>query len=88
VQDRAIQETMGAVVDRSKEHLGPADKAIIQLRRLLRQAVDTASRGGIPAGIRPSYYPLRAAETVVPRAADWRPSVTEGLAPEKILQTV
>ncbi|MBV8736087.1 MAG: Rieske 2Fe-2S domain-containing protein [Alphaproteobacteria bacterium] len=88
VQDRAIQETMGAIVDRSKEHLGPADKAIIQLRRLLRQAIDTTSDGGTPAGIRPSYYHLRAAETVVPRAADWRGLVSEGLAPEEILQTV
>ena len=33
VQDRAIQESMGRIVDRSKEHLGPADKAIIQMRR-------------------------------------------------------
>ena len=71
-----------------KEHLGPADKAIIQLRRLLRQAVNTAMEGGAPAGIRPSYYELRAAETVVPRAADWRGLVSEGLAQEKILQTV
>jgi len=88
VQDRAIQETMGAVVDRSKEHLGPADKAIIQLRRLLRQAVNTVGEGGAPAGVRPSYYRLRAAETVVPRTADWRGLVSEGLAPEEILQTV
>ena len=88
VQDRAIQETMGRIVDRSKEHLGPADKAIIQLRRLLRQAVNTAEEGGTPAGVRPSYYRLRAAETVVPRASDWRVSVPEGLAQEEILQTV
>ena len=88
VQDRAIQETMGRIVDRSQEHLGPADKAIIQLRRLLRQAVRTVEEGGTPAGVRPSYYQLRAAETVVPRAADWRGLVTEGLAQEEILQTV
>ena len=37
VQDRAIQESMGRIVDRSKEHLGPADKAIIQARKLLRR---------------------------------------------------
>src|SRR5262249_56579397 len=41
VQDRAIQEGMGSIVDRSKEHLGPADMAIIQARKLLRQAVKT-----------------------------------------------
>jgi phthalate 4,5-dioxygenase len=88
VQDRAIQETMGAIVDRSKEHLGPADKAIIQLRRLLRQAVAAVAEGGTPAGVGPSYYRLQAAERIVPRAADWRELVTEGLAAEKILETV
>jgi phenylpropionate dioxygenase-like ring-hydroxylating dioxygenase large terminal subunit len=88
VQDRAIQETMGRIVDRSREHLGPADKAIIQLRKLLRRAVDTAVEGGTPAGIAPSYYRLRASETIVPRAADWRPLAAEGLAREAILETV
>ncbi len=34
-QDRAVQESMGAIVDRTQEHLGPADKAIIASRRLL-----------------------------------------------------
>jgi hypothetical protein len=30
VQDRAVQESMGRIVDRSREHLGPADGAVIQ----------------------------------------------------------
>src|ERR1700746_3978364 len=45
-QDRALQEGMGPVVDRSKEHLGPADRAIIATRRLLLQAVKTVQEGG------------------------------------------
>jgi len=77
VQDRAIQETMGRLVDRTKEHLGPADKAIIQMRRLLLQAVKTVQEGGLPAGLRPSYYPLRSSLEVLPRDAggsrSWRP---------------
>ena len=89
VQDRARQEAMGAIVDRSKEHLGTADKAIIQLRRCCGQAADTVVRGRhIPAGVRPSYYGVRAAETVVPRGADWRVLVTEALVREEILETV
>jgi len=44
-QDRAVQESMGRIVDRSKEHLGPADKAIIQARRLLLEAVKTVQEG-------------------------------------------
>ena len=42
----------GRIVDRSKEHLGPADKAIIQARKLLRQAVKTVEAGGTPDGVR------------------------------------
>jgi len=88
VQDRAIQESMGRIVDRSKEHLGPADKAIIQMRRLLRQAVKTVEDGGTPAGTGPSYYTLRAALQVLPRDADWRATLAPDITREKILQTV
>jgi phthalate 4,5-dioxygenase oxygenase subunit len=58
VQDRAILESMGPICDRSQEHLGPADKGIIQMRRLLREAINTLRAGGTPAGIAPSYYDL------------------------------
>ena len=33
-QDRAVQESIGPVVNRSREHLGPADRAIIAARKL------------------------------------------------------
>jgi phthalate 4,5-dioxygenase len=88
VQDRAIQESMGRIVDRSKEHLGPADKAIIQARKLLRQAVKTAESGGSPDGTGTSYYTLRAHEAVLPRDADWRAELTPEMQREAILQTV
>ena len=71
-QDRAIQESMGPIVDRSREHLGPADRAVIQARRLLLEAVRTVTDGGVPRGIEPTYAKLVAAEAVVPRDADWR----------------
>jgi phenylpropionate dioxygenase-like ring-hydroxylating dioxygenase large terminal subunit len=88
IQDRAIQESMGRVVDRSREHLGPADKAIIQARRLLLGAVKTVEAGGTPAGVGPTYYPLRASEGVIPREADWRELLTPEMATTEILQTV
>src|SRR5262245_30733950 len=72
VQDRAVQESMGRVVDRSREHLGPADRAVIQARRLLLQAIKTVEAGGTPPGVAPTYYALRPAEAVVPRDTDWR----------------
>jgi phthalate 4,5-dioxygenase len=71
-QDRAIQEGMGAIVDRSREHLGPADRAIIQARRLLLEAVKTVADGGTPRGVEATYADLAAAEAVLPKGTDWR----------------
>ena len=87
-QDRAIQESMGRVVDRSREHLGPADKAVIQARRLLLQAVTTVEQGGTPRGINPTYYGLRASEGVVSRDANWREILARDVPATEILQTV
>jgi len=88
VQDRAIQESMGPICDRSQEHLGPADKGIIQMRRLLREAVHTAEANGRPPGLDPSYYDLYCALQVLPRDVDWRAILAPDLGREKILQTV
>jgi phenylpropionate dioxygenase-like ring-hydroxylating dioxygenase large terminal subunit len=65
-QDRAVQEAMGPIVDRSKEHLGQTDRAVIMTRRLLLRAIDTVRDGGTPPGLDESYYGLRAIEDVIP----------------------
>jgi hypothetical protein len=88
VQDRAIQESIGPICDRSQEHLGAADKGIIQMRRLLRDAINTVRAGGTPAGVAPSYYGLYCALQVLPCDADWRQILAPAISPEKILQTV
>jgi phthalate 4,5-dioxygenase len=71
-QDRAVQESMGPIVDRSREYLGPADKAIIAMRRLLLQAVNTVQAGGDPPAVGTDYYTLRAVERIVPDDRPWR----------------
>ena len=88
VQDRAVQESMGAVVDRSREHLGPADKAIIQARRLLLQATRTVEAGGTPPGVDSTYYALRPAEAVLPRDTDWRTLLAPEAPRTEVLQQV
>jgi phthalate 4,5-dioxygenase oxygenase subunit len=88
VQDRAVQESMGRIVDRSKEHLGPADKAVIQARRLLLEAVRTVRDGGTPRGVAPTYYALTPAEAVLPRDTDWRMLLAPDATAGTILQTV
>ena len=87
-QDRALQESMGPIVDRSKEHLGPADQAIIQARKLLRAAVRAVAAGEQPFGTGTSYYALRAGEAVLPREADWRQALAPDLQEAAILATV
>ena len=65
-QDRAVQEAMGPIVDRSKEHLGQTDRAVIMTRRMLLRAIDTVTDGGTPPGVGESYYSARAIEDVLP----------------------
>ena len=79
---------MGRVVDRSREHLGPADKAIIQMRRLLMRSVKTVQEGGTPPGVKPTYYTVKASEGVLARDADWRAELTPEMKDVKFLQTV
>ena len=71
-QDRAAQELMGPVVDRSREHLGPADRAIITARQLLQKAVATVAEGGEAPGTQRSLLELRSADATLPATADWR----------------
>ena len=71
-QDRAVQESMGPIVDRTKEHLGPSDKAIYVARRMLLGAIDAIERGEEPPGVQPDYWYLRPAESIFSSKEDWR----------------
>lgn len=51
-EDRAMTETMGAVVDRSKEHLGTSDVAIIAARRCLLRMLRELEQGVEPYAVR------------------------------------
>jgi hypothetical protein len=42
VHDQWACESMGAIQDRTREHLGQSDKAISAYRRLLRGAIEEA----------------------------------------------
>jgi phthalate 4,5-dioxygenase oxygenase subunit len=79
-QDIAVQVGMGPVVDRSKEHLGTTDRAIIVLRQLLLEAADTVAAGAAPRGVDPhAYARVRAGSHDVPLGADWHEALREQL---------
>jgi phthalate 4,5-dioxygenase oxygenase subunit len=80
-QDFALQEGMGPIVDRSKEHLGTTDRAIIITRQLLLEATDVAASGGAPRGLEPgTHRSVRAYDAFIKHDADWRTAFAEGLA--------
>ncbi len=75
VQDNAVQESMGPIVDRSIEHLGTTDAAIIAARRLyIKAAIALAEEGVEPPGVREQrdYDLIRSEAYVQPAAAAWR----------------
>ncbi len=84
-QDAAIQESMGPVVDRTRERLGASDMPIIAWRKLmLRLAADL--RAGIEpvAAARPAAYNVRSASLILRKADSWverSARLTEGQAP-------
>jgi hypothetical protein len=48
LHDQWAVESMGAIQDRTREHLGSSDKVIMANRRLLLKAIETVRTGGAP----------------------------------------
>jgi len=71
-QDTACQETMGPIYDRTKEHLGSADSAIIHMRRVLLRLAKALEDGQEPAAAHEAgAYKVRSASAVLPRNVSW-----------------
>jgi phthalate 4,5-dioxygenase len=49
--DQWACESMGAIQDRTREHLGTSDKVIMANRRVLLAAIDAVAAGGMPPGV-------------------------------------
>jgi nitrite reductase/ring-hydroxylating ferredoxin subunit len=78
-QDQAIQESLGPIADRSTEHLGRTDVAIIATRRLLSEACDEVERGRPPLGSRLEHITARPAEMLLPADLPWLEAMREHL---------
>jgi phthalate 4,5-dioxygenase len=82
-QDLAVQESMGPIVNRTREHLGTTDRAVIVMRQLLLEAVRRVAEGEDPLGSDPAAYRrIRSAVMVLPKGARWQDS-EHILAPEE-----
>ncbi len=66
MQDASLQESMGPIVDRSKENLVSTDNGIIMARHRLRKAVTAfRDKGQLPPGINPEDQQVRSAARVL-----------------------
>jgi phenylpropionate dioxygenase-like ring-hydroxylating dioxygenase large terminal subunit len=82
IQDSAVQESMSAIVDRSREHLGPSDMAIIGLRRkLVKAATDLRDHDAIPPGVeQPELFHRHGEQMLLHENDDWREVYSERMS--------
>lgn len=76
-QDIAMWETMGPIVDRSRDRLGASDVAIVEFRRIMVEAARRVQAGEPAIGTtepRTPHVALQGFEGVVPKSWDWRTS--------------
>lgn len=72
-QDAAVQESMKPISDRSKEHVGRADLAIIHMRALMLRSIKAVREGGGPIGIGMDFPAdqIKCVVEVVPADVRW-----------------
>ncbi len=73
-QDMAMWESMGPISDRSEDHPGASDLAVVQFRRMMIAAARKFADGGPAIGTQKDmpYASLASFEGVVPKTVDWR----------------
>ena len=73
-QDFAVVESMGPIVDRTREHLGASDVAVIRMRRRMLEAVRAFMVGGEPLGLDSAipYERIATDERIVPIDTPWQ----------------
>ena len=81
MQDASLQESMGPIVDRSKERLVPADSGIIKARQKLRKtAIALRDEGVTPPGVDTAHHRVRSAAVVLPKEEGFLDAVTEAVS--------
>jgi phthalate 4,5-dioxygenase oxygenase subunit len=81
IQDSSLQESMGPIVNRSKERLVSADSGIIKARAKLRAAAEALRDEGVtPPGVDPAHHRVRSVSIVLPKEASFIDSCREAAA--------
>lgn len=74
IQDRTVQESMGPIFDRTQEHLGTSDKAVVFYRSLILRKLKEMEEGKPLPGLDPSlrYDQQRACSWYMPSNEPWQ----------------
>jgi len=82
-QDTAAVESMGPISDRTREHLGQSDVAIIRMRKRMADSVKAFMAGGTPFGLgaETDYSTIHSAQGVIPKDAPWQTLVERATEP-------
>jgi phenylpropionate dioxygenase-like ring-hydroxylating dioxygenase large terminal subunit len=91
IQDSSLQESMGPIVDRTKENLVSTDNGIIMARhRLIRAARALAEKGVTPPGVALAHQRVRSASVILPPDQPFKEAARDALVtvPGKALATV
>lgn len=73
-QDTAAVESMGAISNRTMEHLGQSDVAIIRMRRRMAESLKLFQAGETPLGLDAStdYTQIHSAQGIIPKTEPWQ----------------
>jgi phthalate 4,5-dioxygenase len=81
MQDASLQESMGPIVDRTKERLVSTDAGIIKARQRLRKAAEALRDHGVtPPGVDPAHHRVRSASVLVPKDEAFIDAARDALA--------
>ncbi|MDO8678552.1 MAG: Rieske 2Fe-2S domain-containing protein [Acidobacteriota bacterium] len=81
MQDASLQESMGPIVDRTKENLVSTDNGIIMARhRLLRAVKALVEKGATPPGVDTAHQRCRSASIVLPADQHFKDAARDALA--------
>src|SRR6266508_1435991 len=81
MQDASLQESMGPIVDRTKERLVSTDAGIIKARQKLRKAAEALRDDGTtPPGVDAGHHRVRSASVLVPKDEAFIDAAHEALA--------
>jgi phthalate 4,5-dioxygenase len=79
MQDASLQESMGPIVDRTKENLVSTDNGIIMARHRLLRALKALEKGDTPPGISVEHQRVRSAAVVLPPDKHFKEAAKEAL---------